>query len=568
MRKSKLLTLAPLTLLLTIAATAAAQTNPPEGKEAASVAGRVTQGGRPAPGADVVLLPGEWSPRMRPVARVKADDQGRYKLTGVPPGRYHLSPVSPGFVFDELNTSSWMPGKVINLTAGEEVKDMDFALARGGVVTGRVTDSEGRPVVECYVTLIPADANERRKRQRQDPLIYATDDRGVYRVWDLAPGRYLVYAGRSSDNTYALGDEDAADFYPQTFHPSTTDESQARVVEVTAGSVAEQVDIALGKMLRTYEASGRVVDDDGRALPGVYVNVGPLSPDGREMTGHSSNTGRTDERGEFRAKGLMPGRWGAWGVGAAESDIVSGKQGATYGDMVSFEVAERNVEGLELRMSRGATVSGVVSIEGTSDPNVLAARSGMKLWVRVETPPGAASPPGHTRMDVKPDGTFQVTGLRPGRVHFDLAWPRLKGLSPLHLKREGVDQPGGLEVRKGEHVKDVHIAYAYGTAVVRGQVQFRGGARPAGARFFAQTRRAGGTSPVTGWGEVDALGRFVIENLSAGEYELLLVDVSTPDAPGDKRQPVARQAINVPDGGELRVTLLYDLSAKPKGNEP
>ena len=42
-------------------------------------------------------------------------------------------------------------------------------------------------------------------------------------------------------------------------------------------------------------------------------------------------------------------------------------------------------------VAQGATVSGVVSIEGTSDPNVLAARSGMKLWVRVETPPGAAS---------------------------------------------------------------------------------------------------------------------------------------------------------------------------------
>nr|MBA3239662.1 hypothetical protein [Acidobacteriota bacterium] len=340
--------------------------------------------------------------------------------------------------------------------------------------------------------------------------------------------------------------------------------AQAKVLEVRAGSVAEEIDITLGKTRKTYEAAGRVLDEEGRPLAGIYVQLGSLPTDGKELIGNMSGVGPTDERGEFRAKGLMPGRWGAWGT---DGDPDAGKQGNSYGDMAAFEVVDRNIGGLELRMSRGAKLSGVVQIEGTSDPAVLARRPELKLWVQVNAPPGTSSPPSYALGDIRPDGTFEVTGMRPGKVNFQLAWPRPKGFSLLSVKRDGVELPGGLEVRKGEHVRNVVVAYAYGTSVVRGQVQVNGGPRPTGARLFAQTRRPGGTAAI-GWGEVDALGRFVIENLSAGEYELVLMDFSASDVPFEKRQPLARQTISVPESGELKVTLAYDVSVAPKEDEP
>jgi hypothetical protein len=39
------------------------------------------------------------------------------------------------------------------LAAGEEVRDIDIKLVRGGVITGRVTDAENNPIVEERVNL-------------------------------------------------------------------------------------------------------------------------------------------------------------------------------------------------------------------------------------------------------------------------------------------------------------------------------------------------------------------------------------------------------------------------------
>ena len=47
---------------------------------------------------------------------------------------------------------------MIVVAAGESVDGIDFALVGGGVITGRVTDSDGRPLIEERLNLIPADS--------------------------------------------------------------------------------------------------------------------------------------------------------------------------------------------------------------------------------------------------------------------------------------------------------------------------------------------------------------------------------------------------------------------------
>ena len=41
--------------------------------------------------------------------------------------------------------------KTVNVGAGEEVKKIDFTLVPGGVITGRIIDANGKPVIigEC-----------------------------------------------------------------------------------------------------------------------------------------------------------------------------------------------------------------------------------------------------------------------------------------------------------------------------------------------------------------------------------------------------------------------------------
>jgi hypothetical protein len=87
-------------------------------------------------------------------------------------------------------------------------------------------------------------------------------------------------------------------------------------------------------------------------------------------------------------------------------------------------------------------------------------------------------------------------------------------------------------------------------------VRVVGGELPANVRLSVTARREGATS--SGSGLVDARGHFVISNLIAGTYEVLLHDQSRP-------RPPQRQTVNVSEDGETQVDFVFDLSSTEGG---
>jgi hypothetical protein len=86
---------------------------------------------------------------------------------------------------------------------------------------------------------------------------------------------------------------------------------------------------------------------------------------------------------------------------------------------------------------------------------------------------------------------------------------------------------------------------------------------PEGVRLLALANRAGaarqGARPI----EVDARGRFIIEDLPAGDYEITL------RAAGRLAFEPPRQLVSVPGAGEVNVTLTLDLAARgDRGGRP
>jgi protocatechuate 3,4-dioxygenase beta subunit len=529
-----------------------AQTAP--AKEApASVEGRITDGEEGLAGVPVLLVSFDQGGRRRTVARARTDHEGRYRLTGAAPGRYQVVPSAPVFILPDA--TGFAPGRTLLLGAGDAVGDVDFRLTRGGVITGRVTDADGQPVVGEQVQLTRADKTQAEARASGVMSINrnSTDDRGVYRIYGLAAGRYRVSVGHDTE-TGLVRMGPARRFYRRTFHPDAVEESQARVVEVAAGGEATNVDITVGRAARTYSASGRFLGPDGQPAAGVTVGFGLIERGARNL-GAIGGGSATNARGEFLLEGLAPGNYALFAL--PQNEVGS----ENYSDGVEFTLSDADVSGLEVKLRRGASVAGVVSVEGTSDRAVVArVLRQLRLSAQIGPVPGALSPPSFANVQVAPDGSFRLPGLRPGRLRIGLGWPQTPGLMLTRVELNGAEQRDGFEVAEGAQLTGVRVVVAYGNGVVRGQVNVANGTLAPDTHIAVFARRVvPGEDTRRGdmgrGAQADARGRFILEGLPAGEYEIS-ARVFTPSG---MRQQSARQQLSLPDGGEATVTLTLDL---------
>jgi len=548
-------------LLLFAVASASAQKEAP-----ATVAGRVTNGDHGVAGVVVTLTASDGPVRSRATVRTKTDAEGRYRITNVPPGRYQAMPFTPAYVVEGM-TETYPPGKTLTLSAGDVAEDVDFRIERGGVITGRVSDAEGNPLIGQQVTIMTADANPNTGRRvvgvgpTSDPRSHMTDDRGVYRIYGLPAGRYHVSAGSDTGNgALSYG---RRRLYKRTFYPEATDESQAQVVEVSAGGEAENVDIRLGNPLKTYRASGRFVDAaTGQPVPNVPFGYGTLEPSTHLIT-TSSGGALTDANGEFVGEGLAPGHYAVFVFPRASFPQASAGANDFYSDPAYFDVVDSDVTGLVVTLKHGSTLDGVLTVEGSNDRATMA-RIASQLQIYAyyvgNTSPGMM--PNIAPSPVAPDGSFHLGGLRPGTLR---VMASSSNVTLLRVELNGANVTNGVEVSEGAQISGLRVVVTYGNAVIHGQVNYLNGTLPQDARPYAIARRTG--DPATGARayEVDARGHFSIEGVAAGEYD---VSVQVFSISARRQFKSNSQHVSLADGGEAQVTLTLDLSAQPGGVKP
>ncbi|HKE05865.1 MAG TPA: carboxypeptidase regulatory-like domain-containing protein, partial [Blastocatellia bacterium] len=283
----------------------------------ASVGGRVTIAGKPAVNAAITIMETEVKPdailaaggsdnRIPFSAKVRTDGDGRYLVTGLAEGRYVVSAVLKAFVADSSSDAGL--SRTVTLDEGEAQERVDFALIRGGVITGKVMDDEGRPLIAKRLQLYTVD-EQGRKRGYQGVSMYEmseTDDRGVYRIYGLPPGRYIISAGGEGGGDPLRG---GTGKFALTYHPDTTEEKQARIIEIKEGSEVADVDIRFGNARKTYEAEGRVADKEtGKPVPRIYISC-RSKPEMDAPDSGFSTTAIADGQGNFRLPGLPTGRY-------------------------------------------------------------------------------------------------------------------------------------------------------------------------------------------------------------------------------------------------------------------
>jgi hypothetical protein len=329
----------------------------PDVAPSAIVSGRVldADSGRPIPGA-IVMPFGTAAPA--PPSRVLTNANGQFVIRGMRAGDLVLLATRAGYI--DAAPGQARPGghgQRVRVTNGGRYQDVDIRMWRHGVITGTVTDEAGEPVIGVRVqAFLGTRAGGRTAYATAGSA--ATDDRGVYRIPQLAPGNYLVavlskqtsiptevmdvfFAGASTRGERdALGREmkridapvvpagshyatsvdtvtiplepgTATPFsqggslmvYPTTFYPAARTASQAAPIPVRSGLERANVDLQL-RLERTARVAGFLAGQDGVA---AHVPVRLIAAGNEAIGALDGAATLTDSTGAFTFAGVTPG---------------------------------------------------------------------------------------------------------------------------------------------------------------------------------------------------------------------------------------------------------------------
>ena len=187
----------------------------------------------------------------------RSDKDGRYKLTGLAPGKYKVKPLLPkefsGYTTEQQTVLNERGCSVVN-----------FYVTDNGRISGRVVDASGQAVPRIMVDLIPAS---QAGSDRPHSMFASADEEGRYELKFVPPGNYLLGIRLNG----LSGPDDPGASYPRTYYPGVAKSSEAVIVSVAESEVIEGAELRLLPRLSERTISGRVVLPDGRPVARAMV---------------------------------------------------------------------------------------------------------------------------------------------------------------------------------------------------------------------------------------------------------------------------------------------------------
>lgn len=440
-------------LLLPLAVVASAQ-------EMGTITGRITAEDGKGLADVMVVASSEGISR-----RAFTDAEGNFQFTDLPPRSYRISIALPLKVYVFKTNAAqrqrrYLPGDHVTLN-----------VIKGGVLTGRVLSTNGEPLTSVQVTATRVRDEEGKKLNAAAGFSRLTDDRGVYRIYGLAPGKYLLSTGPSSS---------AAIYSPYlgeapTYYPSATRDT-ALEVNVNGGEEVSNIDIYYrGEAGRTI--SGKIAGEDGQRVSVLLrhkVTRALIAATHAQL--NQNDTG-------FALRGLADGDYELMAF-RYEGD----GQVAARSELRHVVVRGADVTGLQLSLFRLASVAGRIMVApapNNCDTKLSAfpvALNEFRVTAQnTEKPTPESLFLTRTNTAVVPDknGEFTLRGLEPGHVELSITPPEdrwfVKSLTrPAPDKRTAKSEQDlgrqRLILNAQETLNGVTITMAPGAAGLQGKV--------------------------------------------------------------------------------------------------
>jgi hypothetical protein len=506
----------------------------------ATIKGRVTASGKGLAHCLVTIWKAPYTEPPQGSPATKTDLDGNFRI-GVPPGSYFAWVSAPGF-FVVADGKPSQELHVLTVSAGDESDAVNFEVERGGIVTGRVTSNDDKPVIEIPVTLIPTEPSPPRIFAFSSSVLTGerTDDRGIYRIYGVPPGSYHVAAG---DTLPAYASMRGGKALRRVFYPDVFEERKGKQITVKPGTELSGIDIKMGPPEPVFSVSGRIIDE-ASGEPVANLSVGLVIYSGDKRIGGRGGSDFSGQRGDFKIENIPAGRYSVYAPGSFSTSSPSLPD--YFGDSERFEIVDQDVTGIIVKTARTGSVSGSVVLENASDKTVT--RKLQQLRFNVTSMPKTPGRVSAKSFSVGPEGTFTVNGLMPGVVNFNVNTSTSTEMQPFRILRvefNNNDQP--VEIKAGENITGLKVVLAYATASLRGTISFANGNTPAKIRGTAGLYKG---QIVVGWSAIDERGTFVMESIPAGNYRLIVM----VGVPGPKPQTArSEQMIDVNEHQALRL---------------
>ena len=522
----------PATVVVILATGLLAQSQAPVQKDSepsCSVAGRVVSAGdgKPLKSARVVLN-GDHSGTKPFLFSFITDTDGHFLIKDVPPGRYYFVAMRDGFLsatFHPQNSQGYVP---LSLKPGQALTDILFRLRTPGVITGRVTNDDGEPLIRILVRALrkPNEDEMVEGRSQKLELVPAggarTDDRGQYRIFGLNPGDYYVVAMQSFEPDHDdMGngrdfwlDQSVGEQYAPLYYPGVTQASQAETVSAKAGSEVE-ADFLMQR-LKTVEVAGRVVGPGGPVKADVQlVQSGPSYNEGDRGV-------NSDEKGNFRFEGVPPGSYTVSAYLRADNRVWEerGRQ--------KIEVGSDNVESIIITLGDTVRVRGHLTLDGGESLPLDQFQVGLFSVEQQGRFGGNA--------EVKKDGSFEIIAVAPG--DYGVGVEGTNGESYMKSARVGATDvlEKGLQL-EGSTDEKLEIVLSSACAQLEGKVT--DGDQPIPGARVSITRDPENRYMSSRWrlAITDQEGRFSINGIPPGRYRVTARFEPVPDADPVKSDP-------------------------------
>jgi hypothetical protein len=137
----------------------------------------------------IVSLTGAELPRGRSTI---SDDQGRFAFEQLPAGRFTLTSTKAAYIAGAYGAARpGRPGVPLQIAVGQAMTDLRISMARGAAISGALRTGTGEPAADLRVAIyrVPPPGTA---PNLSIVALATTDDRGIYRVFGLLPGTYLV----------------------------------------------------------------------------------------------------------------------------------------------------------------------------------------------------------------------------------------------------------------------------------------------------------------------------------------------------------------------------------------